>query len=474
MADRSTFLWILMLGVAACGGGSSSPPADAGPDANVLDARPDAPPDAAAAPAITSLSPASGIVTTSVTLTGQRLGAMQGTSTVTVAGVTATITSWSDTSIVLTVPDVLPQDAPVVVTTAGGASAPQTFAVILPPTIYVENSIDASVEDTVTVLSFDPTTGAATQVGDPVPTGEPPYTYGGCSQAIAIHIPTRRLFVSGATALAVFEIDPVTGALTAVAGSPFATGGAGAEQVIVNAAGTRAFVANYGSSNITVFDVGADGALAPVTGSPFAGQTSRDNLVLSKDETYLYVNGYEAVFGGFAIDASGALTPLADGTHPGGSAIERRPGTDQFFIPTYDGHLAVWTADATGAVTALAGSPFSLAPPAGGPNGMAFTADGARAYVATDNAGYLLGYALDAAGTPTALAGSPWDVTATTSDISCIAVARDSAYAITLNEAAQSVGVFSLDADGAPTQVTNSPFSFVPATSSASGVAITF
>ncbi len=56
-------------------------------------------------PAIYSLSPTSGSFGTSVTLTGKDFGSSQGSSTVTFGGAPATsITSWSNTSIVVTVP----------------------------------------------------------------------------------------------------------------------------------------------------------------------------------------------------------------------------------------------------------------------------------------------------------------------------------------------------------------------------------
>jgi len=58
-----------------------------------------------AAPSITSLSPTSGPVGASVTITGNGFGPSQGTSIVKFNGTTATsITTWSDGSIVATVP----------------------------------------------------------------------------------------------------------------------------------------------------------------------------------------------------------------------------------------------------------------------------------------------------------------------------------------------------------------------------------
>src|SRR5260370_31252720 len=57
-----------------------------------------------APPSISSLSPTSGPVGTSVTITGANFGATLGTSTVTFNGKAATPTSWSATSIVVPVP----------------------------------------------------------------------------------------------------------------------------------------------------------------------------------------------------------------------------------------------------------------------------------------------------------------------------------------------------------------------------------
>lgn len=85
-------------------------------------------------PAITSLTPASGPIGTSVTIAGSGFGATQGSSSVTFGGVTATPTSWSATSTVVPVPAGVPLGAiPVVVTVPGaGTSNSATFTVVAP------------------------------------------------------------------------------------------------------------------------------------------------------------------------------------------------------------------------------------------------------------------------------------------------------------------------------------------------------
>ncbi|HYJ84990.1 MAG TPA: IPT/TIG domain-containing protein [Pyrinomonadaceae bacterium] len=79
-------------------------------------------------PKINSLSPASGPVGTSITISGTTFGAIQGSSTVSFNGATATPSSWNDTSIVIQVPPGT-LTGPVVVTVGGQASGGVTFTV---------------------------------------------------------------------------------------------------------------------------------------------------------------------------------------------------------------------------------------------------------------------------------------------------------------------------------------------------------
>src|SRR5260370_41070717 len=75
----------------------------------------------AVAPATLTLTPVSGFIGTSVTISGSNFGATQGTSTVTFNGVSAgTVTSWSDTQIVVVVPGGA-TTGPVVITVNGVA-----------------------------------------------------------------------------------------------------------------------------------------------------------------------------------------------------------------------------------------------------------------------------------------------------------------------------------------------------------------
>lgn len=79
-------------------------------------------------PTISSLSPTSGEIGISVTITGTNFGTSQGSSTVTFGGVAANATSWSSTQIVATVPDGT-VSGNVIVTVVGVASNGVNFTV---------------------------------------------------------------------------------------------------------------------------------------------------------------------------------------------------------------------------------------------------------------------------------------------------------------------------------------------------------
>jgi 6-phosphogluconolactonase (cycloisomerase 2 family) len=81
---------------------------------------------------------------------------------------------------------------------------------------------------------------------------------------------------SGSNNVSAFSINPATGVLTSVSGSPFATGGsADGEGISLATTPDDNFLiaANAGSVNITVYSIAPNGALSPVPGSPFSAST---------------------------------------------------------------------------------------------------------------------------------------------------------------------------------------------------------
>jgi IPT/TIG domain len=116
------------------------------------------------APNIASLNPTSGVIGTSVTITGTNFGASQGTSTVSFNGTLAsTASSWSATSITVLVPAGATTGS-VMVTVGGVASNGVNFTVTAPPSITALNPPSGPVGSAVTITgtNFGPSQGSST------------------------------------------------------------------------------------------------------------------------------------------------------------------------------------------------------------------------------------------------------------------------------------------------------------------------
>jgi 6-phosphogluconolactonase len=87
--------------------------------------------------------------------------------------------------------------------------------------------------------------------------------------------------------------------------------GASPQSIVINSAGTYAYVVNNGTSTVSVFSIGASGALTEIAGSPVSTVSSPFALALDASAALLYVTGPVSI-AGYAVTAnSGALTPLA-------------------------------------------------------------------------------------------------------------------------------------------------------------------
>jgi YVTN family beta-propeller protein len=114
------------------------------------------------------------------------------------------------------------------------------------------------------------TGGALTPVnGSPFVAGAAPIGLGIDPQGALLYVAN-----SGSNNVSAFAIDASTGALGAVTGSPFPTGGVGPSAVAVDADTSFLYVAEQGSHDIAAFNIASNGALQPVKGSPFGVATA--------------------------------------------------------------------------------------------------------------------------------------------------------------------------------------------------------
>lgn len=191
-----------------------------------------------------------------------------------------------------------------------------------------------------------------------------------------------------------YSINRQTGDLTQMANFPVAAS-QNFDAIAVDQLGK--FVYAYGGGQIFAYTIqSGTGQLSPITGSPFAAAPSgqqffiaADRMAVSQNDKYLYVASASGILG-FSIDAStGALTPIGGSPFGGssGSAFAIvAPATGFLYeiltsttSPPKNG-IAGYSIDAnTGALTALAGSPFG---PACAGDNLTSPADGKFLFVA--------------------------------------------------------------------------------------------
>lgn len=172
------------------------------------------------------------------------------------------------------------------------------------------------------------------------------------------------------------------GSLAAIGGSPFAAG-SGLRGMAVNTAAARLYVANGLSNSVSGFTIGGGGALSAIAGSPFAAGTGPTAVAFHPTLSVLYVsNDTSNDVSAYSIGGGGTLAPLAGSPFATGGqgtagivvdAVRSRlyavnGGTN----PTPSRDVSVFDIDGTGALTPVAGSPFSTGVVSGRPSSIAF------------------------------------------------------------------------------------------------------
>ena len=263
-----------------------------------------------------------------------------------------------------------------------GSNAPPVYSQEA-PFAYVANRLGNSV----TRYAVDPGTGVLTLQGS---TATP------SPIAVAVGPSKRFVFVANYTytsTVSVFSIDPATGTLTGIAGSPFRAG-SWTYHVAVGPLDRFLYTANLASNDVSAFSINpVSGALTPVPGSPFPAGRQPYQVAISPSGQFVYTANAESDdVSAFTVDStSGTLSPIPGSPFhvPG---VKRNPvctsqsGPEAVAVAPSGRHLYVGNACAytiavfaidpvTGGLSPITGSPFATAP---APNGFAFSAAGER------------------------------------------------------------------------------------------------
>ncbi|HVO79653.1 MAG TPA: beta-propeller fold lactonase family protein [Terriglobales bacterium] len=222
-----------------------------------------------------------------------------------------------------------------------------------------------------------------------------------------------------------FSIDHTTGALTPIAGSPFALPAGTADTAVADPQGRFLFVGSEGSGLISVFQIDATtGALTLNLASPFTSFNLffADSVTVDGTGNFLYVGQLDPTIplDAFSIDQNnGALSEIGAfdlgvaqlHADPSGKFLLGVAEIQDAFPSATDQHIYVFAIDSlTGAPSPVAGSPFATT---SAPFDFAISPNGEFVYVVgNDTSGSIAaveGYQLDTTtGALTALPGSPF------------------------------------------------------------------
>jgi len=220
-----------------------------------------------------------------------------------------------------------------------------------------------------------------------------------------------------------FTID-AAGSLTPVAGSPFRAGtdavsGLGSISVVVDPSGKFVYVANLGGfdlptanpGNVSAFTIEpSTGVLSAVPGSPFAAGTNPAFVTVDPSGQFVYVaNETSNDVSVFRIDAGGVLAaiatvPITEGSTPIRVALDPT-GKFAYVANRNSANVSAFTVEPTGQLTRVMGSPYITGQ---GPFSVTLDPAGQFAYTADQTSDTITGFTIDpATGALTALGRLP-------------------------------------------------------------------
>ena len=236
---------------------------------------------------------------------------------------------------------------------------------------YVANSGD----DTVSAFAINSATGALREVsGSPFAAGDVPSWVTVDPSGRFVYVANQCNFSRNCSRgeVSAYTVNRSTGALRAIAGSPFAAGHL-PFSVTVEPSGRFAYVANNcisardcSTGNVSAFTINsATGALRAVSGSPFGAGLFPYSVAVEPSGRFAYVaNDGDDTVSAFAINsATGALrevsgSPFAAGIGPDSVAVDPW-GRFAYVANAVGNSVSAYAISSTGALREVAGSPFA-------------------------------------------------------------------------------------------------------------------
>jgi 6-phosphogluconolactonase len=268
--------------------------------------------------------------------------------------------------------------------------------------------------------------------------------------------------------IALGSVYPNTGQLRSNGSTSY--GVTGGTAIALDPASKFAYVANGSPSNtVSAFTIGVDGTLTAVAGSPFATGTNPVALTVDPLGRFLYVTNRNAdSISAYSINATtGALTPTPNSPFVGGGGGGPNPenpvavavdpaGKFAFVAESGRAKIAVYTINQqTGDLVELSASPFATG---NLPFGIVVNPAGTIVYVVNEGDSTVSAFTIDqTTGMLTQVSGSPFGVGGSLPN----SIAMDPAgkFVYTSNSSSQSVSALAVNAtNGTLTPVNGSPF----------------
>ena len=280
-------------------------------------------------------------------------------------------------------------------------------------TTYAFVANGAGPNDDVWSYRVDPITGALDPVTNPL-TGSPGFTSSSADPgSISITADPTGRFVylanlgipSSSGDISAYGVDPATGVLAAIDGSPFSAG-SGPISVAVHPSGKFVYVANEIGGEVSVFAANSTtGTLSQISGSPFTLSVAQ----IAMDPQGRFLFGAVPDLKAFQIDpVTGVPSQVASYSESLGPTRAAVDPTGKFlYVANFSGGVSAYTINSsTGVLTPISGSPFS-----GALVGFAVAIDptGKFAYVANANpSDSISAYAIDSGTGALTSIGSPY------------------------------------------------------------------
>jgi 6-phosphogluconolactonase (cycloisomerase 2 family) len=272
--------------------------------------------------------------------------------------------------------------------------------------IYAKRGPQTQVQaNGVAVFSIDETTGALSEIaGSPFDASANPLAI--TFDPTGTRMYAGHLLVQGTPEFNVraYSVNPNTGALTVIDGSPFASP-AFPSSLDVDSTGTYLYVANIQSNQLTAYRIdNGDGSLAQLSSSPSnvgasptVVTTEEDSTPLSLSSKFVYVTDPAGSVRSFSIAADGTLSagpvPSVAANAPLGITLDPQ-GRFAYVADTAASAVRIYSVNAsTGTLTEIDNSPVGTG---GAPHYVAIEPSGRYAYVSVPGTMSIVKFAVDA------------------------------------------------------------------------------